>query len=74
MALDDSIDLIRDLQKTGKHLARLAAYMNIGVQPSRENMQNAQRWFNSASEKLEPVLQEVEAEKASQRIRHAFRG
>lgn len=74
MALDDSIELVRDLQKTGKHLARLAGYMSIGVQPSRENMQNAQRWFNSASEQLEPVLQAVEAEKASQRMRQTFRG
>ncbi|MEX3960245.1 hypothetical protein [Burkholderia gladioli] len=74
MALDDNIELVRDLQRTGNHLARLAGYMSIGVQPSRENMVNAQRWFNSASEKLEPVLQEVEASKASQRFRQTFRG
>lgn len=74
MALDENIELVRELQKTGNHLARLAGYMSIGVQPSRENMVNAQRWFNEASEKLEPVLAQVEANKASQRFRQTLRG
>lgn len=74
MALDDNIELVRELQQTGNHLARLAGYMSIGLQPSRENIVNAQRWFNEASTRLEPVLQEAEADKASQRMRQAFRG
>lgn len=74
MSLDDNIESIRDLQKTGKHLARLAGYMAIGVQPSATNMDNAQRWFYRANEALEPVLQQVEASRAAQRVRPSFRG
>ncbi|PCE30042.1 hypothetical protein [Burkholderia ubonensis] len=74
MALDDNIELVRTLQKTGDHLARLAGYMSIGVQPSRENIVNAQRWYNEASSRLEPVLKEAEENKASQRMRQVFRG
>jgi hypothetical protein len=73
MALDDNIDLVRNLQKTGNHLARLAGYMAIGVQPSRENLLDAQRWFFEASAKVEPILQAIEADHASSRIRQAFR-
>lgn len=69
MPLDDNIPLIRNLQESGKNLSRLAAYVGIGVTPSRANIENAQRWFNSASEKLEPVMREAEAHKAGQRMR-----
>ena len=74
MALDENIDLVRNLQKTGHHLARLTGYMAIGVQPSHENLLNAQRWFQEASAEVEPVLQALEADKASHRVRQAFRG
>lgn len=74
MSLDDNIESIRDLQKIGKHLARLAGYMAIGVQPSAQNIDNAQRWFYLANERLEPVLQQVEASRAGQRARPTFRG
>jgi hypothetical protein len=74
MALDENIDLVRALQKTGSHLARLTGYMAIGVQPSRENLLNAQRWFQEASAEVEPLLQAIEADKASHRVRQAFRG
>lgn len=74
MALDENIDLVRNLQMTGAHLARLTGYMAIGVQPSRENLLNAQRWFHAASAEVEPVLQAIEADKASNRVRQAFRG
>jgi len=73
MSMDDSIEAIRDLQKTGKQLARLASYMAIGIQPSRQNMINAQHWFNQASARLEPALQMAEANRASSRVRNTFR-
>jgi len=74
MALDENIELVRNLRKTGDHLARLTGYMAIGVQPSRENLLNAQRWYYEASAEVEPVLQAIEADKASNRVRQAFRG
>ncbi|WP_144153371.1 hypothetical protein [Paraburkholderia sp. BCC1885] len=74
MALDDNIDAVRDLQNSGTHVARLLGYMNIGVLPSRENMTNAQQWLSKASDKLEPILQEAEANKASPPQRPTFKG
>jgi hypothetical protein len=74
MALDENIQLVRALQQTGKHLARLSGYMSIGVQPSHENIVNAQRWFNDANEQLEPVLRDAEAHRASNRMRNSMRG
>ncbi len=72
--MDDNIGLVRDLQKTGNHLARLTGYMSIGVQPSHENLVSAQRWFRDASETIEPVLQAAEADRASKRMRNTLRG
>lgn len=76
MALDDSIEAISDLQKTGMQLARLASYAAIGIQPSRQNMVNARHWFQQASARLEPALQMAEASRASvsSRPRNTFRG
>ncbi|MEX3917891.1 hypothetical protein AB4Y43_16865 [Paraburkholderia sp. BR10872] len=76
MALDDSIDAIRDLQRTGMQLARLASYAAMGIQPSRQNMINAQHWFQRASDRLEPALQLAEASRVSvaSRPRPTFRG
>lgn len=74
MALDENFDLVRNLQKTGAHLARLTGYMAIGVQPSHKNLLDAQRWFQAASADVEPMLQAIEADKASSRVRQAFRG
>ncbi len=74
MALDENIQLVRDLQKTGNHLARLTSYMSIGVQPSRDNLVSAQRWFRDASEKLDPILQAAEADRVSTRLRNRVRG
>lgn len=74
MALDDNIEAVRDLQKSGNHAARLLGYMNIGVLPSRENMTNAQQWLVSASDKLEPILKEAEANRASQSFQPTFKG
>ena len=74
MALDDNIDAVRDLQQSGSHAARLLGYLNIGVLPSRENVANAQQWLAKASDKLEPILQEAEANLVSQPLRPTFKG
>ncbi|WP_206956325.1 hypothetical protein [Trinickia acidisoli] len=68
MALDDNIDAVRDLQNSGNHAARLLGYLNIGVLPSRENIAHAQQWLASATDKLEPVLKEAEADRVSPRF------
>ncbi|WP_157697840.1 hypothetical protein [Caballeronia calidae] len=56
--------MVRNLHKAGAHLARLTGYMTIGVQPSRENLLNAQRWFEAASAEVEVMLQAIETTKA----------
>jgi hypothetical protein len=73
-SLDDNIEAVRALQQTGKHLARLAGYMAIGVQPSQQNLADAQRWFFAANEQVEPTLQQIEASRAASRMRSTFRG
>ena len=74
MALDDNIDAVRDLHDCGSHAARLLGYLNIGVLPSRENIAQAQQWLVSATDKLEPVLKEAEADRASQRPQPGLKG
>lgn len=74
MALDENIDAVRDMKRSGDHAARLLGYLNIGVLPSRENITRAQQWLTSASDKLEPVLNEAEVDRASQRFQPGFKG
>ncbi|PMS14640.1 hypothetical protein C0Z18_30810 [Trinickia dabaoshanensis] len=68
MALDDNIDAVRNLHDSGEHAARLLGYLSIGVLPSRENIAQAKQWLVSATDKLAPVLNEAEADRASQRF------
>jgi len=74
MALDENVGLVRDLQAAGQNMARLAAYMTMGVMPSRENLARAQAWFQGSSEQLEPALQSAEVEQARSRARMSLRG
>lgn len=73
-ALESSVELVRELQQAGSNLARLSAYMSIGVLPSRENLLKAQTWFQDTSEQLEPVLRAAEVDQVVNRSRNAMKG
>ncbi|MGN6232423.1 MAG: hypothetical protein ACTHNZ_14840 [Trinickia sp.] len=74
MALDDNIDAVRDLHDSGSHAARLLGYLSIGVLPSRENITQAQQWLTRAADRVAPVLNDAQADRATQRFQPGPKG